>query len=68
MSTPLTAPFRSALPRSGPGDGFFSSAFQARLSGNNLHNASIPERECLLAFMKREGQEGFLGVGLEKTI
>nr|XP_055217045.1 protein O-mannosyl-transferase 2 isoform X3 [Gorilla gorilla gorilla] len=28
---------------SGPGDGFFSSAFQARLSGNNLHNASIPE-------------------------
>uniref|UniRef100_A0A452TP63 Dolichyl-phosphate-mannose--protein mannosyltransferase n=1 Tax=Ursus maritimus TaxID=29073 RepID=A0A452TP63_URSMA len=27
----------------GPGDGFFSSAFQARLSGNNLHNASIPE-------------------------
>ena len=43
--TPLTAPFRSALPRSGPGDGFFSSAFQARLSGNNLHNASIPERE-----------------------
>ena len=43
--TPLTAPFRSTLPRSGPGDGFFSSAFQARLSGNNLHNASIPERE-----------------------
>ncbi|XP_032477470.1 protein O-mannosyl-transferase 2 isoform X3 [Phocoena sinus] len=31
------------LNRSGPGDGFFSSAFQARLSGNNLHNASIPE-------------------------
>ncbi|XP_027953423.1 protein O-mannosyl-transferase 2 isoform X7 [Eumetopias jubatus] len=31
------------LNKSGPGDGFFSSAFQARLSGNNLHNASIPE-------------------------
>ncbi|XP_058423418.1 protein O-mannosyl-transferase 2 isoform X1 [Diceros bicornis minor] len=31
------------LNKSGPGDGFFSSAFQARLSGNNLHNASVPE-------------------------
>lgn len=31
------------LNKSGPGDGFFSSAFQARLSGNNLYNASIPE-------------------------
>ncbi|XP_050008450.1 protein O-mannosyl-transferase 2 [Alexandromys fortis] len=31
------------LNKSGPGDGFFSSAFQARLSGNSLHNASIPE-------------------------
>uniref|UniRef100_A0A672NS67 Protein O-mannosyl-transferase 2 n=1 Tax=Sinocyclocheilus grahami TaxID=75366 RepID=A0A672NS67_SINGR len=31
------------LNRSGPGDGFFSSAFQSRLIGNNLHNASIPE-------------------------
>ncbi|XP_045418732.1 protein O-mannosyl-transferase 2 isoform X2 [Lemur catta] len=31
------------LSKSGPGDGFFSSAFQSRLSGNNLHNASIPE-------------------------
>ncbi|XP_058148957.1 protein O-mannosyl-transferase 2 isoform X2 [Dasypus novemcinctus] len=31
------------LNKSGPGDGFFSSAFQARLSGNNLHNASFPE-------------------------
>nr|KAF6486618.1 protein O-mannosyltransferase 2 [Rousettus aegyptiacus] len=31
------------LNKSGPGDGFFSSAFQARLAGNNLHNASIPE-------------------------
>ncbi|KAB0389925.1 hypothetical protein E2I00_018449, partial [Balaenoptera physalus] len=49
------------LNKSGPGDGFFSSAFQARLSGNNLHNASIPERECLLSFTKVEGQKGFLG-------
>nr|XP_020469607.1 protein O-mannosyl-transferase 2 isoform X1 [Monopterus albus]XP_020469608.1 protein O-mannosyl-transferase 2 isoform X1 [Monopterus albus] len=31
------------LNKSGPGDGFFSSAFQSRLIGNNLHNASIPE-------------------------
>uniref|UniRef100_A0A3P8SU61 Protein O-mannosyl-transferase 2 n=1 Tax=Amphiprion percula TaxID=161767 RepID=A0A3P8SU61_AMPPE len=28
---------------SGPGDGFFSSAFQSRLMGNNLYNASMPE-------------------------
>ncbi|XP_064514892.1 protein O-mannosyl-transferase 2 isoform X3 [Pseudopipra pipra] len=28
---------------SGPGDGFFSSAFQSQLIGNNLHNVSIPE-------------------------
>uniref|UniRef100_A0A8D0FTA9 Protein O-mannosyl-transferase 2 n=1 Tax=Strix occidentalis caurina TaxID=311401 RepID=A0A8D0FTA9_STROC len=27
----------------GPGDGFFSSAFQSQLIGNNLHNVSIPE-------------------------
>ncbi|XP_047394395.1 protein O-mannosyl-transferase 2 isoform X1 [Sciurus carolinensis] len=33
----------TVLNKSGPGDGFFSSAFQARLSGNNLYNASIPE-------------------------
>lgn len=44
------------LSKSGPGDGFFSSAFQARLSGNNLHNASIPERECLWAFTKVDGR------------
>lgn len=30
---------------SGPGDGFFSSAFQSRLIGNNLHNATMPECE-----------------------
>ncbi|XP_077179442.1 protein O-mannosyl-transferase 2 isoform X4 [Paroedura picta] len=27
----------------GPGDGFFSSGFQSRLIGNNLHNVSVPE-------------------------
>ncbi|XP_056152188.1 protein O-mannosyl-transferase 2 [Lampris incognitus] len=31
------------LNKSGPGDGFFSSAFQSRLIGNNLHNASMPQ-------------------------
>lgn len=41
----LTA-FVSSLSRSGPGDGFFSSAFQSRLIGNNLHNATMPECEC----------------------
>lgn len=35
-----------ALFCSGPGDGFFSSAFQSQLIGNNLHNVSVPEREC----------------------
>ncbi|KAM4014562.1 protein O-mannosyl-transferase 2 isoform 2-T2 [Anomaloglossus baeobatrachus] len=33
----------AVLNNSGPGDGFFSSAFQSRLIGNNLHNASMPE-------------------------
>ncbi|KAM3919941.1 protein O-mannosyl-transferase 2 isoform 2-T2 [Leptodactylus fuscus] len=33
----------TVLNKSGPGDGFFSSAFQSRLIGNNLHNASMPE-------------------------
>ncbi|XP_013867916.1 protein O-mannosyl-transferase 2 [Austrofundulus limnaeus] len=33
----------AVLNKSGPGDGFFSSAFQSRLIGNNLHNASMPE-------------------------
>ncbi|XP_072284506.1 protein O-mannosyl-transferase 2 [Pyxicephalus adspersus] len=33
----------TVLNKSGPGDGFFSSAFQSRLDGNNLHNASMPE-------------------------
>ncbi|XP_062898791.1 protein O-mannosyl-transferase 2 isoform X4 [Mobula hypostoma] len=33
----------NAMKGSGPGDGFFSSAFQSRLIGNNLHNATMPE-------------------------
>ncbi|XP_069771975.1 protein O-mannosyl-transferase 2 isoform X2 [Narcine bancroftii] len=33
----------TVLNKSGPGDGFFSSAFQSRLIGNNLFNASMPE-------------------------
>lgn len=30
----------------GPGDGFFSSAFQTHLEGNSLHNASTPQGMC----------------------
>ncbi|NXS97510.1 POMT2 transferase, partial [Jacana jacana] len=33
----------TVLNKSGPGDGFFSSAFQSQLIGNNLHNVSVPE-------------------------
>ncbi|XP_025912930.1 protein O-mannosyl-transferase 2 isoform X3 [Apteryx rowi] len=33
----------AVLNKSGPGDGFFSSAFQSQLIGNNLHNVSVPE-------------------------
>ncbi|KAM6203180.1 protein O-mannosyl-transferase 2 [Rhynchocyon petersi] len=43
LYTAMFAVHFMVLNQSGPGDGFFSSAFQARLSGNNLHNASIPE-------------------------
>ncbi|XP_071832384.1 protein O-mannosyl-transferase 2-like isoform X2 [Apostichopus japonicus] len=32
------------LNQSGPGDGFFSSGFQSKLVGNNLHNVSMPEK------------------------
>ncbi|XP_066129270.1 protein O-mannosyl-transferase 2 isoform X3 [Saccopteryx bilineata] len=43
LYTAMYAVHFMVLNKSGPGDGFFSSAFQARLSGNNLHNASVPE-------------------------
>ncbi|XP_032811789.2 protein O-mannosyl-transferase 2 [Petromyzon marinus] len=33
----------TVLSQSGNGDGFFSSGFQARLMGNSLYNASMPE-------------------------
>ena len=33
----------SVLNRSGPGDGFFSSAFQVGLEGNDLHTANTPK-------------------------
>ncbi|XP_075982905.1 protein O-mannosyl-transferase 2 [Anticarsia gemmatalis] len=32
----------TVLSKSGNGDGFYSSGFQARLEGNSLHNASAP--------------------------
>lgn len=31
------------LNKSGNGDGFYSSAFQSKLQGNSLHNASMPK-------------------------
>ncbi|XP_020650025.3 protein O-mannosyl-transferase 2 [Pogona vitticeps] len=43
LYTALFAVHFTVLNRSGPGDGFFSSGFQSRLIGNNLHNVSVPE-------------------------
>ncbi|NXE33224.1 POMT2 transferase, partial [Ptilorrhoa leucosticta] len=43
LYTAMFAVHFAVLNRSGPGDGFFSSAFQSQLIGNNLHNVSIPE-------------------------
>ncbi|KAJ6661298.1 hypothetical protein lerEdw1_015435 [Lerista edwardsae] len=43
LYTSLFAVHFAVLNRSGPGDGFFSSGFQSRLIGNNLHNMSVPE-------------------------
>ncbi|NWU66502.1 POMT2 transferase, partial [Pterocles burchelli] len=43
LYTAMFAVHFTVLNKSGPGDGFFSSAFQSRLIGNNLHNVSIPE-------------------------
>lgn len=34
----------AVLNHSGNGDGFYSSAFQSRLIGNSLHNASMPRK------------------------
>ncbi|XP_039194747.1 protein O-mannosyl-transferase 2-like [Crotalus tigris] len=43
LYTALFAVHFAVLNRSGPGDGFFSSGFQSRLIGNNLHNVSVSE-------------------------
>ncbi|NXY90131.1 POMT2 transferase, partial [Alcedo cyanopectus] len=43
LYTAVFAVHFAVLNKSGPGDGFFSSAFQSQLIGNNLHNVSIPE-------------------------
>ncbi|XP_053139923.1 protein O-mannosyl-transferase 2 isoform X2 [Hemicordylus capensis] len=43
LYTAVFAVHFAVLNRSGPGDGFFSSGFQSRLIGNNLHNMSVPE-------------------------
>ncbi|NXC13312.1 POMT2 transferase, partial [Corythaeola cristata] len=43
LYTAIFAVHFTVLNKSGPGDGFFSSAFQSQLIGNNLHNVSVPE-------------------------
>ncbi|NXP81113.1 POMT2 transferase, partial [Ramphastos sulfuratus] len=43
LYTAIFAVHFAVLNKSGPGDGFFSSAFQSQLIGNNLHNVSVPE-------------------------
>ncbi|KAJ7417622.1 Protein O-mannosyl-transferase 2 [Willisornis vidua] len=43
LYTAMFAVHFTVLNKSGPGDGFFSSAFQSQLIGNNLHNVSVPE-------------------------
>ncbi|XP_062433985.1 protein O-mannosyl-transferase 2-like isoform X1 [Rhea pennata] len=43
LYTAMFAVHFAVLNKSGPGDGFFSSAFQSQLIGNNLHNISVPE-------------------------
>uniref|UniRef100_A0A8B9FE39 Protein O-mannosyl-transferase 2 n=1 Tax=Amazona collaria TaxID=241587 RepID=A0A8B9FE39_9PSIT len=43
LYTAVFAVHFTVLNKSGPGDGFFSSAFQSQLIGNNLHNISVPE-------------------------
>ncbi|XP_030337404.1 protein O-mannosyl-transferase 2 isoform X1 [Strigops habroptila] len=43
LYTAMFAVHFTVLNKSGPGDGFFSSAFQSQLIGNNLHNISVPE-------------------------
>uniref|UniRef100_A0A8D0GWL1 Protein O-mannosyl-transferase 2 n=1 Tax=Sphenodon punctatus TaxID=8508 RepID=A0A8D0GWL1_SPHPU len=43
LYTAVFAVHFAVLNKSGPGDGFFSSGFQSRLIGNNLHNVSVPE-------------------------
>lgn len=35
------------LNKSGPGDGFYSSAFQISLEGNYLRSASSPKGNCI---------------------
>ncbi|KAF1661321.1 Protein O-mannosyl-transferase 2, partial [Aptenodytes patagonicus] len=43
LYTAMFAVHFTVLNKSGPGDGFFSSAFQSQLIGNNLYNVSVPE-------------------------
>lgn len=39
----------AVLSNSGPGDGFYSSAFQISLNGNYLRNANTPKGELSLS-------------------
>lgn len=51
------------LNRSGNGDGFYSSAFQSRLIGNSLHNATMPRQVAygaVLTFKNYKTGGGYL--------
>ncbi|KAL0269518.1 UNVERIFIED_CONTAM: hypothetical protein PYX00_007222 [Menopon gallinae] len=51
------------LNRSGSGDGFYSSAFQSKLIGNSLYNASMPREVAygaILTFKNRRTGGGYL--------
>lgn len=51
------------LNRSGSGDGFYSSAFQSKLIGNSLYNASMPREVAygaILTLKNRRTGGGYL--------
>eukprot|EP01137_Pigoraptor_chileana_P031262 Opistho-2@18832 len=52
-----------ALPRSGPGDGFMSTAFQTTLEGNELYGLTVPEEIAygsIISLKNRRSSGGLL--------